>query len=90
MRGDMPLAAVRLSSELPSRRHEQQFPTNMKDAGRTEPRAHTRDYSRASRNARPVEVNGVRYPTMEAARKALGIGKHAIARWVDSGKARRV
>lgn len=100
MKGDMPSVCLRLCAALPVRTHERPVPTNQKVGLKPGQKpAHKQAWNksrppanpgsgRGGANARAVFIQGVRYPSIKAATKALGIGNTRVYDWLSSGRAR--
>ena len=91
MRGDLPEWALRLSSELPSRRHEQRSAYGKEQRGgdTTGNRGQSKFRANfAGSNRRPVIVEGKEYASIKRAADALEVHHSAIIRLISEGKAR--
>lgn len=75
MRGDMPLAAIRLlaSNTLAVRTHE---------------RSHQVVHDGNANNVRPVIVDGVHYESLTEASRQVGVGREALRKRIYKGTAR--
>lgn len=83
MKGDLPAAAVRLLSTSIVHTHER-VEVVKKKAYR--PRLVT-GCGRGGNNAYKITIRGKVFASMDAARKAMHIGKSTLMRWIEQGNA---
>ena len=86
MTGDLPEAAIRLASELPSRTHEWSPPKHPTVAGRE--RVIT-GKGRGGNNRKPITLMGRTFATVKEARETLKIGNGTIRDMLKDGRAVR-
>ena len=89
MIGDLPEVALRLSSELPSRRHEWQPPVQTKkEKTQSKPRIVT-GRGRGGHNRKAIIIQGKRFASAQIAREMLCISNRSIKKMLGNGLARR-